>query len=304
MNRLRPTNILAYHRLSSEGPDPFSISVDPECFTRHLEVLKRVTKIVTLDQLGLIEPSQRTVLTFDDGYADNLHVLLPIAEKFEAPITVFVTSGILEDGRGFWWDRLAQLILQQTDPQAMLDIEIGGSPLKIRLRGAGCWELTLFAIHRRLRGLDPTAIETELKALEETFGSTSCRYDVPAPLTAEEIRLLSSHPLVTIGCHTVDHPLLSVLSATKQWAEIYKSKAALEATIGIPVRHFAYPFGGLDSYTPETVKLVAQARFLTACTTLDGRVSSIAPALQLPRRAVGNWDETAFESRLRLWDIL
>src|SRR5580693_3291782 len=53
----------------------------------------------------------RVVVTFDDGYVDNLTNALPIAEAKGIPLTVFVTSGALAgDYPGFWWDRLGTLL--------------------------------------------------------------------------------------------------------------------------------------------------------------------------------------------------
>ena len=49
-------------------------------------------------------------MTFDDGYRDNLASALPIAEAKGVPITFFVTSGILGNHHGFWWDRLGALM--------------------------------------------------------------------------------------------------------------------------------------------------------------------------------------------------
>ena len=49
-----------------------------------------------------ISPSRRrfVVITFDDGYLDNLEQALPVLERFEAPFTVYVTTGLVEGGRG------------------------------------------------------------------------------------------------------------------------------------------------------------------------------------------------------------
>src|SRR6516225_9491299 len=75
--------VLLYHRVAAASWDPFNICVDPERFEQQLAGVSRVADIVPLQALtcGLHRGrSGRTVvaLTFDDGYADNLHVALPL----------------------------------------------------------------------------------------------------------------------------------------------------------------------------------------------------------------------------------
>ena len=61
----------------------------------------------------------RIVVTFDDGYADNLINALPIAEAKGVPITIFVTSGVLGSRSGFWWDRLGTLLRSRVHLQSV-----------------------------------------------------------------------------------------------------------------------------------------------------------------------------------------
>jgi len=107
------TLVLAYHRIapSDEKPedDPLGLAVRAHHFEEHLEVLRSFGGPVRFDRLmastkDRTEPKESVCITFDDGYADNLHRGKPLLEKFDVPATVFVTSGQIGSGREFPWD--------------------------------------------------------------------------------------------------------------------------------------------------------------------------------------------------------
>lgn len=86
-------------------------------------------------------------------------------------------------------------------------------------------------------------------------------------LNWDQLKELDTSGLITIGNHTVDHSNLAKLSASDQQFEIKQAKDELEARLGHPIRHFAYPYG---SFTGTTISLVRAAGFVTAVSTLPG----------------------------------
>ncbi|HSE98315.1 MAG TPA: polysaccharide deacetylase family protein, partial [Blastocatellia bacterium] len=117
-NRLaRQAVILLYHRIADSASDPWSLCVTPQHFAEHLEVLAKHGFVVRLERLaraldGGRLPHRSAVITFDDGYVDNLWNARPLLEQFDLPATVFVTTGNTGRSREFWWDELERLILQ------------------------------------------------------------------------------------------------------------------------------------------------------------------------------------------------
>ena len=96
--------VLLYHRVAEVPSDPFNLCVTPRHFAEHLEVLKKYTQPVPLQQLVKTSqegnsPNWSVAITFDDGYADNLYNAKPLLEKYEIPATVFVATGNLEQER-------------------------------------------------------------------------------------------------------------------------------------------------------------------------------------------------------------
>lgn len=116
-------------------------------------------------------------------------------------------------------------------------------------------------------------------------------------MTVNEVRKITSDGLVTIGAHTVTHPVLPCLDAKACNREIIESKLACEDLIGAPVATFAYPYGAFDARARETVKT---AGFTIACSIQHGPVMITSDVLALPRIHVRNVQGDAFEQGLRL----
>ena len=73
------------------------------------------------------------VITFDDGYADNLYNAKPLLERYKIPATVFVTSGHIYAQEEFWWDELDRVLLQPGTLPETLCLKINGRTIR--------WEL-------------------------------------------------------------------------------------------------------------------------------------------------------------------
>ena len=109
-NMLAPTaRILLYHRVAEAGRDPHLLCVSPDNFRAQIKFLKENYKIIPLVKLvhdiraGKVQRNS-IVITFDDGYADNLYNALPVLEEYNAPATVFLVASYIDSNRPFYWD--------------------------------------------------------------------------------------------------------------------------------------------------------------------------------------------------------
>jgi len=131
------TLILCYHRVAEGVEDPLHLCVRPGNFAAHLEEMSRVREPSTLADVSVPSRRPRVVVTLDDGYRDNLTNALPIAEAKGVPITVFVTSGILGNHRGLWWDRLGTLLRSRPPHVREIDLPISGRNVRLPLGSSG-----------------------------------------------------------------------------------------------------------------------------------------------------------------------
>lgn len=312
---------LLYHRVDEPASDPWGLCVTPSRFAAHLEVLHRHATPVALVDLarqatdGTL-PLNVVAVTFDDGYADNLHNARPLLERYGVPASVFLSTGYAGHGRTFWWDDLAEVLLGPEPLPETLEIAIGDGSLRRELGEAAgpyapysAWKASrsepsprqavFLDIWRRLGTLPGEQRDQALDQLAGWAGAGSRSTAVRA-LTREEVQALVRDDLVEVGAHTVSHPALPELELARQRDEIATSKTEAEELVGRPVTSFSYPHGRLS---PATVEVVREAGFATACYqpahAHDADLRRRPPdPLRFPRVNVGDWTASEFESRL------
>ncbi len=246
-------------------------------------------QIVTLDEMHA-RLSGETVarepfacFTFDDGYRDNIEHGLPLFERHQAPFAIYVPVGTPERTINPWWDVLDRLVSQRDE----IVLEPAGSPeMRLTTRSRAekqkvFWQLWDLAF-------------PDLSSNTDTIDRLYRRYSIePGEAMAriglgwDELRTLVQHPLITIGSHTVSHPVLPKLSDRAACEEIEQGMRILETKLGRKISHFAYPFGYANA---RDVRLVSELGIRTAVLTQKGNI--FAEARQhphtLPRRSFEN----------------
>ncbi len=319
--------VLLYHRVTEIPCDPPWLCVTPEHFAEHLEVVKRFGPTLSVGQLeearrqGRI-PRQTVVITFDDGYADNLHNAKPLLERQGVPATFFLSSGYLGQDQEFWWDELERLILHPDVLPETLRVTVQGTTHEWPLGPAAQYSAEALGRDRRwnamipqertprqkaylalcklLRTLLPEQREKVLEELRAVLGADATGRPSHRALTLEETVALADSAVAEIGAHTVTHPVLAALPVDRQHDELRRSKNRLEEILGRPVRSFSYPFGTLSDYTSDTVA-AARATFACACSNFEGLVDRRTDPHQLPRFVVRDWDGDTLARHLEEW---
>ena len=288
-------SILIYHRVLPERDWMRPAEPTAEEFGWQMQLLSRHFNVLPLNEAvrrlhaGCLPPRAACV-TFDDGYADNATVALPVLQRYGLSATVFVASGYLNGGR-MWNDTVVESLRVYDQP--VLDLteidfpRYDTSSQEQRRKAA-------YAIIREGKYL-PTGRRDEIASC------VAARVG-PLPdhlmLTSSQLRTLH-HNGVEIGGHTVSHPILTKLTLEQAREQIQSGKAQLEALLDAPLRVFAYPNGRREKdYSDEHVSLVREAGFEVAVATNWGVSSSATDVLQLPRFTP--WDTSAPKYLLRM----
>ncbi|MAT52321.1 MAG: hypothetical protein CMK32_14180 [Porticoccaceae bacterium] len=296
-NREPVLSILIYHQVL-EKPDylrPGEPTVRQ--FDWQMQLLKTYFTPLSLTQaVQLLDeqrlPSNAVCVTFDDGYADNYTLALPILKKWAIPATVFVASGYLNGGR-MWNDTLIEAI-RSTQSGQWDGGFIGLGPLDLSTAAARKQTLnTLITLIKHLPGHERQAATGHIASISDVLPDDLM-------MTDEQLKALCAQG-VEVGAHTVTHPVLTTVSLETARDEIMASKTRLESITGSPVTHFAYPNGHYgDDYNESHVSLVRKLGFSSAVTTDWGVSSRATDRFQLARFTP--WDRTPlrFYSRLLL----
>lgn len=286
-------SILIYHRVLAE-PDPlFPDQFDARRFDRQLGLLKRFFSVLPLLEAvrrlreGCLPPRAACV-TFDDGYADNAEVALPLLQRHGLTACFFIATGYLDGGR-MWNDSVIEAVRHA--PGDTLDLSaygLGRVPI-------GSPELRREAISRLLARFKYLPFEQRQTLAAQLRGGGA-----PSPLMMRAAQVGALHRAgMEIGAHTVSHPILATLSDRAACADIANGKQRLESLTGAPVRLFAYPNGvpGQD-YGARHVEIVRTLGFEAAVTTNWGVARQGTDLFQLPRFTP--WDRSPLRFLLRM----
>ena len=310
--------ILLYHRIAGPRTDPLELDVSADHFAAQLDVLAREADVLPLDDFedrrraGTL-PRRATAITFDDGYADNLFAAAPALQRAGLPATVFVTTGMTGADREFWWDDIERIAFSETQlPPPVPGLALPWTAADGAPRPSGAWRVlsgeALTPRHRlyrelflAVRALAPAVRETQVAALRAWAGVPESARPSHRTMTRAELLTLAAIPEVSLGAHTLTHPVLKALPPREQHRELAGSGAHLREWLGYPVRAVAYPFGTVHDVSADTWRAARDAGFDYALVNEPRTAWRWTSRWELPRFLVRDWDAQEFSRQLAAW---
>jgi peptidoglycan/xylan/chitin deacetylase (PgdA/CDA1 family) len=258
--RQRVGRILMFHGID-EGHYPAALlEANLAYLSRHFKI---VPLAVMVEQLS--EPDAHAsipgeiVITFDDGLRNNFTRAYPVLRRLGVPATFFVCPGLIEEHRWQWThevvERLGSLGEKQR-AEIAADVEAPTASAE----GLKQWMKAL-PVHRR------EVVEDCVRARTRHFAPTEAQRRRFDPITWDELRRLDPR-LVTVGSHTLTHPMLDTVTAAAAELEIRESRRWLERELDREVAHFCYPDGAHD----ESIVRLVREHYRSAVTTVPGFV--------------------------------
>jgi peptidoglycan/xylan/chitin deacetylase (PgdA/CDA1 family) len=206
-------------------------------------------------------------LTFDDGYRDNRTYALPILKRHNAPFTLYVVADYAAGQGRMWWVTLENVVARSKH----LEIVIDGEPRAFTCVTPEQKAVTFVTLYDHLRTRPTYAEFRSIMAHLADAGGIDAEEECRTQTMGwGEIQALAEEPLVTIGAHTISHPILTQLTEDAARQEIAGSAAAIAERLGRYPEHFAYPVGQPYAAGPREFRLAREAGFKTAVTTRPG----------------------------------
>jgi peptidoglycan/xylan/chitin deacetylase (PgdA/CDA1 family) len=249
-------HVLNYHAVIPGGTSRIGQpALDGEAFAQQVIYLKRNYRILHASEVadllqGSSKPYRRSILlTFDDGFANNVTIAQPILEGLGVPAIFFIATRHITP-RQFLWVAHARAIFHLYPAN------------RIQLLGKD-WDLS--SPSARVACFARFAYETRKRRIAETYDALA-NYPVesfatPDIIEAElrgihpaEIQRLGASHLISIGAHTRNHPYLTRCSDEELIEELSNVKNELEKLSGKSVEMMAYPDGDYDLRVIQAVR--------------------------------------------------
>ena len=289
-------SVLVFHRVLPAKDPLFPEILCAAEFDQLLGFLSQSWTVMGLDEAvqqikrkGL--PARALAITFDDGYADNAEVAVPILVRHGLRATFFIATDFLDGGR-MWNDTVIEAV------RAARGAEIDLSAL-------GFGVLPIASNAQRRETIDtmlPRIKYLDFEKRAQIVEAVGTRIGMPLPshlmMRGEQVKAIRAQGM-EIGAHTVRHPILKGLSPERAREEIVGSKQALEELLGETIGLFAYPNGkaGVD-YEQIHADLAKEAGFVAAASTRAGVLTPEGDLFHIQRFTP--WDRGNLRFGLRL----
>jgi peptidoglycan/xylan/chitin deacetylase (PgdA/CDA1 family) len=246
---------LNYHRIGDGSKSHFDRglwSATEEQFDQQLKFVKSHFDIIgpgDLPEVCKRRKGKHLMITFDDGYLDNFQAAFPILKSNNMPAIFFIATGFIDRPSLPWWDEVAWMV--RTSSKKQLDLApwipqpvVFDEPDR---------EQTVRKLLRAYKAMPTEKTSAYLDAIASATGTGRC----PAAQTAnlwmnwDQLRQMHAGGM-TIGGHTVNHPILGRMTAEGQWNEISGCSARIQQEIGAPMTTFSYPVGHIGAFNDVT----------------------------------------------------
>jgi peptidoglycan/xylan/chitin deacetylase (PgdA/CDA1 family) len=244
-----------YHRIGTGAGSLFDRelwSASDAAFNSQVSYLKAHFDVISPSDLPNVQSRQKgryVLITFDDGYVDNYQVAFPILSRLQVPATFFISTGFIDSPRLAWWDEIAWMT--RTCKQAAVDLPRWFSvPIQLDEPER---QVAVRTLLRKYKTIPAPGTEDYLYALAEATGSGrySAASGKPVWMTWDMIRKMRTAGM-TIGGHTVNHPVLSQMPRDGQMEEIGGCGKRIADELGEPMKYFSYPVGGPKAFNDDT----------------------------------------------------
>jgi peptidoglycan/xylan/chitin deacetylase (PgdA/CDA1 family) len=269
--------ILTMHHVRPPRPGRFQpnrlLEITPRFLKRVVELLRRSgVDLISLDELHrrMSEGDFRTrfvCLTFDDGYRDIKEHAYPILKAAGVPFAIYVATSFPDRLGELWWLALEAIVARNDRVGVMIDGQNRVFDCASVAEKRALYDELYWWLRSQPSESDARAIMRNLAACHHVDIAAFCK---DLCMNWQELAELAADPLVTIGAHTVNHPMLAKLSEKGVRTELEMSRSVIEAALAVRPAHLSYPYGDATSAGPREFQIAAEMGFRTAVTTRPG----------------------------------
>jgi peptidoglycan/xylan/chitin deacetylase (PgdA/CDA1 family) len=291
-------NILMFHRVvTPDGKPRIPENQILEITPKHLKEIiafyrQHKYEFVSMDEVtrrlnGKRSKQKFVAFTFDDGYTDTYTTAYPILKRENIPFSIYITTDFPDRKAYMWWNLLES---------ALLDNEVLFFTLDKKEYAIHCETMELkreaFNYVRQLVLKSVTGIPAAWWSVFDPLGMDVDGFTDRLAMSWDQINMLGRDPLVTISAHTCTHPPLNGLDEEEALEEMRRSREIIQEKTGLPVVHFAYPYGSKLEVSDREARLAASLGFKSAVITEPGNIYAYHRnnRMMLPRVTINESD--------------
>lgn len=264
--KLLPNTVINFHAI-----------YDVAWMDKVLRLLKTLYRPVSIQEIEAFyyakKPLKNTChITFDDGDVSFYNNVFPLLKKYNIPASIYVSPKIVREGGNFWFQEIRGY--DQEKLRRIIRAYLNEAEEEIRY-------IPVDALMRNLTVSQMWAI------IHEYQKQTNTREKPDMNMNAENILELHQSGLVSIGAHTLTHPVLKNETDEISFSEITSSISELSSLLQSKVRYFAYPNGipGKD-FSEREINILCVADVKLALSTENNTLSHNNNPLSIPRNSI------------------
>lgn len=267
VNRRPRAVVVTLHRIGGDS------SITTDHLRRQFQFLARHYDMILPSQLREVGSTRGVAMvTVDDSHQDVYQHLFPVAQALGVPLTICVPTDFFFRRQWLWFDQLYWTLKHAASTR---DVEVEGRRVALGDRGSVDW------LKKLLKAQLPEIRSRTLRSVAEQIGCVVPDEPVDGyrPVSLEEMNTMMASGLVEIASHTESHTIATIMPDSDLQRELVNSKEELESFVGQEIRTFCYPNGHRGDFDHRTTRLVQEAGYDVALTSVEGinRLDALDP---------------------------
>ena len=224
-----------------------------------------IGEVLSLYQGNLQIKGWNILLTFDDGYKNNLKAI-NIFKKYKIKPLLFVTTGFVDTEDLLWPDWVRAFVCFNKSKKIELEKL---NNFRVNLANQARYGDIVTILLEKLKDVSDDVKKEVIIEMKQYIDFEALNLDDEIVMSREDL-LVWSHSGFGVGAHSVTHPILSRQTLEMQDYEITTSKKFLQDCLKKEVSSFAYPNGKEFDFNDATLELLKKSNYKLAFTTLNG----------------------------------
>lgn len=258
-------------------------------FEKQIAFLRKNREVVSIDDLsecidrGWRLDSRHVVMTFDDGYKNNLQVVAPLLNAWNMPFTVFVSTRHISENLRVPTYYIRTAVLYTQHKSVCLRSTGQAFDLTSRAKRLAAVAVVIATMKKAPHFL-VERIVSECKELlsQSTWDELNAVFSSEQPMNWLDLRHIRNMG-ATLGSHCHDHSILSPYQDEEHTLhQLQRSKSIIEENIG-PCRYLAYPNGKIEDVSHAAYINAKSTGFRLAFTTVPGEITPEIDCYFAPR---------------------